>query len=120
MDRNVGVLVGVAVAAILALVAFAAYRRLQRGRTDRVRRWVSGYLSERFSRPLDRLSINCSDDVLWPVLVTFGDPRTGTRHTLQFACGWRDSTFALSSEKEERQWAAGRDEPATGAGGGAS
>src|SRR4051794_9754818 len=98
MDGSVGVLIRAA-AVLLTLAAFAAYRRLQRGRTDRVRRWVSGSVSTRLGGPLDRLSINCSDDDLWPVLVSFDDPHTETRHSLQFMCGWRDSGFVLSSEK---------------------
>jgi hypothetical protein len=48
------------------------------------------------------LNVNCSDDPLWPVLVSFDDPRTGIRHRLQFACSGQQSTFSLRAETEDK------------------
>ena len=44
----------------------------------------------------------CSDDPLWPVLVTFTDPRTGLRQRLQFDYRGAGSPLALLSEKEDQ------------------
>ena len=96
-----GVLIGMAALALTALAAFAVYRQLQRKRVRRVEQWVKDYLSVRPGGQPSRLTINCSDDPLWPVLVGFDDPRTGVHHSLQFACAGSPSTFALLSEKEE-------------------
>jgi hypothetical protein len=95
------VLIGTAVLALTALAAFAVYRWRQRERVRRIERWVKDYLSVRFDGQPNRLSINCSDDPLWPVLAAFEDPRTGIRWSLQFACAGSPSTFSLLSDKEE-------------------
>jgi len=100
MDSRVGTLVGIALV-LVALAAFAVYRWQQRKRV----RWVEGrvreYLVERYGGLPNHLNINCSEDPLWPVLVSFDDPRTGTRNRLQFSCSGPASTFSLFSEKEE-------------------
>ena len=67
----------------------------------RVEKWVKEYLCVRYGQLPNPLSINCSDDQLWPVLVAFDTPRTGIRHSLQFTCGATHPTFVLLSEKEE-------------------
>ena len=65
--------------------------------------WVKDYLRVRYGELADPLSINCSNDPLWPVLVAFDAPSTGIRHRMQFTCGGRQTTYALHSEKEEER-----------------
>jgi hypothetical protein len=101
MDQSVAMLVGITAAALAGLAAFTAYCWQQRSRVRRVKQWVTGYLHTRFGTPLNELSITCTNDRLWPVLARFDDPRTGTRHRLQFSCLGPDTAFALLSEKQE-------------------
>ncbi len=103
MDNSVEALVLIAASALVALAAFALYRWQQRKRVRRVEGWVGGYLVARYGELPDHLNINCSDDRLWPVLVSFDSPRTETRHRLQFGCWGPPSTFSLLSEKEEKR-----------------
>src|SRR5689334_913063 len=100
MDRNTEVLIGVVAVACMALAAFAAHRWRQRRRVLRVKEWVKGYLRTRYGEVPGRLDINCSDDTLWPVLVSFDLPRTGVRHSLRFACHG-PSSLSLLAEKED-------------------
>ena len=100
MDGNAGVLIEVTALVFIALVVFAAYRWRQRRRVLRVKEWVKGYLLTRYGELPGRLDINCSDDPLWPVLVSFDLPRTGARHRLRFACQG-PSSLSLLSEKED-------------------
>ncbi|HVS35776.1 MAG TPA: hypothetical protein VMS17_09350 [Gemmataceae bacterium] len=88
-------------AVLTAVVAFALYKWLQRQRVSRITKWVKDYLFVRFGGTPNRLTINCSDDPLWPVLAAFDDPRTGVQHRLQFICAGPASTFLLLSELEE-------------------
>jgi hypothetical protein len=62
---------------------------------------VEEFLSARYGGLPDRLAINSSDDALWPVLVAFDGPGTGTRHRLRFACAGAPSEFALLSEETD-------------------
>ena len=101
MEKSTELWIGIATLALVALAALAVYRRRQRHRVRRVEGWVKDYLSARYGELPNRLSINCSDDPLWPVLVAFNAPRTGIRHRLRFTCGAAHSTFALLAEKEE-------------------
>jgi hypothetical protein len=101
MERNTEVLIGIAALAVTALAAFALYRWWQRKRARRVEGWVSGYLSARYGRVPENLSVNCSDDRPWPVLVGFDSPATGARHRLQFSCPGANATFRLLSETED-------------------
>jgi hypothetical protein len=101
MERNMAALIGMVGLAVLA--AFAVYRWRQRDRVRRVERWVKDYLVTRGGQLPTNLHINCSDDTLWPVLVSFdGLPGGGTRHYLQFGCEGPVATFSLLSEKEEK------------------
>jgi hypothetical protein len=95
------VLIGVSALGLTAAAVFVMYRWRQKERVRRVENWVKDYLCVRYGEVPQSLSINCSDDPLWPVFVAFEAPRTGSRHSLQFTCGWADSTFALASEREE-------------------
>ncbi len=101
MDQFTVMLLAMAALGLTALVTFVGYRWRQRRRVVRVKRWVSDYLLRRYGEIPGSLSIDCSDDVLWPVLVAFDAPRTGVRHRLQFQCGGAPSTFALHSERQE-------------------
>jgi hypothetical protein len=101
MNPSTQLVIGLAGAAMTALAAFAVDRWQQRACLRRVEAWVGGYLTDRYGTPLGDLTVNCSDDRLWPVLAAFADPRTGVRHRLQFACAGRPSTFALQSETED-------------------
>jgi hypothetical protein len=103
MEQSTVVLIGMATLSLVTLTVFAFYRRRQRSRVGRVERWVKDYLCARYGEIPDRLSINCSSDLLWPVLVAFDAPRTGIRHNLQFTCGATHSTFALRAEREEKR-----------------
>jgi hypothetical protein len=91
----------VALLGLAAVAAFAVHRSEQKKRIRRVEDWIKGYLSVRYGELPNSLSINCSNDQLWPVLVAFDAPRTGIRHSLRFTGGGSHSTFALLSEKEE-------------------
>jgi hypothetical protein len=95
MEALIG-MVGLAV-----LAAFAVYRWRQHERVRRVERWVKDYLVTRDGQLPTNLLINCSDDLLWPVLVSFDGSPGGSRHYLQFGCGGPISTFSLLSEKED-------------------
>ena len=101
MENSAEVLIGMAALGLAAAAAFAVYRWRQRNRVRRVEKWVKDYLCARFGELPNPLSINCSNDLLWPVLVAFDTPRTGIRYSMQFTCGGRHSTYALLSEKEE-------------------
>jgi len=98
MGKSVELMIGVAGSAAVTLAAFAVYRWRMRQRVRRVEWQVKDFLADRYGGLPDHLSINCSDDPLWPVLVGFDNARTGTQHRLQFACGGRRSTFSLLSE----------------------
>src|SRR5436305_14379989 len=101
METGVAVIIGMAALGLTAAAAFVVYRWRQRKRVHRVKGWVKDYLCARYGELPNLLSINCSDDPLWPVLVAFDTPRTGIRHGMHFTCGSRHSTFALLSERDE-------------------
>lgn len=96
MQQGLEPLIMVAAMAGAALVAFVVYKWRQRARARLVRAWVTGYLSDHYGSPLDRVRIDCSDDHLWPVLVDFADPRNGSKHRLRFSCAGAPSTFHLT------------------------
>ncbi len=106
---NTQALLGMAGLAAVALAVFAIYRWRQRDRVRQVTAWVGGYVSTRYGGPPGRLTVNCSDDPLWPVLVGFDHPATGIRHNLQFLCSGPPSRFSLLSEGADRGRAAGPD-----------
>jgi hypothetical protein len=103
MEMSLEMLVGMTGLAVTALTAFAIYRWNRRARARGVRAWVEEFLATRYGERPDRLSVNCSDDELWPVLVAFDGPGTGTRHRLQFACGGRPPALTLLSEVEDKR-----------------
>jgi hypothetical protein len=103
MENSAELLIWVAALGLTAAAVFVVYRWRQHERIRRVENWVKDYLRVRYGELPHPLSINCSDDPLWPVLVAFDTPRTGSRHSLQFTCGGADSTFALLAEKEEQR-----------------
>lgn len=97
------VLVGlIGVVALVALLSFAWYRRRVRQRSRAVHQWLKDYLAIHF-RGLDNLRIDCSDDALWPVLVSFEGPGAGVRHRMRFVCSGAPSTYALVLDQEERR-----------------
>jgi hypothetical protein len=100
VDGSIGVCIGLAALAVI-VTAYALYRREQRRRARLVVGWVKDYLFKRYGRLPDRLSIDCSDDRLWPVLVSFDNPNAAARHRLQLACPGGSSTLSLLSEREE-------------------
>jgi hypothetical protein len=116
MGNSAQVLIGVAALGLAAVAAVVVYRWRQKKRVRQVEDWVKDYLCIRYGELPNRLSIDCSDDTLWPVLVAFDTPRTGTRHNLRFTCGGTPSTFALLSEKESSVALADRDGAAEDAG----
>ena len=101
MERSVEVLVGMAAMGLMAVEAVVAYTWRQKKRIRGVEKRVKEFLRVRYGELPDSLSIHCSHDPHWPVLVAFDAPRTGIRHTLQFTCGEKVSTFAVVSDREE-------------------
>jgi hypothetical protein len=77
VDKQVEVLVGMTAAALVAVLAALAYRRGRRRRALRVEASARKYLSGRYGALPKNLTVNCSDDALWPVLVAFDHPQTG-------------------------------------------
>ena len=88
----------IAALVLAAVVAFGAYRWLQRRRVLNVNLKIKEYLRHRFGQLPDNLRINCSDDPLWPILVSFTTPPNDDRHNLQFMCSGPISKLALLSE----------------------
>jgi hypothetical protein len=101
MEKHWPLVVMVAALAAIGLAAFAFHRWRQRLRIRGIKAWVEGYLGDRFGGSLERLTINASDDLTWPVLVGFDDVQTGTRHRLRFCCMGPPSTYCLESEQSE-------------------
>ncbi len=101
MDRSVEALIGMAGLALLALAAFAVYRWRQRERVRRVEWWVKDYLVTRYGGVPQDLHIHCTDDQLWPVLVSFDGPEAGVRRRLSFHCAGSPAAFLLLSEQQE-------------------
>lgn len=79
--------------AIAVTGCFLVYRLLMRQRVRDVHERVRDYLRQQYDAPVE-VHINCSDDPLWPILVSFVDPH-GARQDLQFMCAGPISTFAL-------------------------
>jgi len=88
------------IAVIIAVaVGFFIYRSIQSARVTRVRSWVKDFLVGRYGNLPEELSIYCTDDQRWPVLVEFCLPHSPTRHRLQFMCSGITSKYRLVSEK---------------------
>ena len=88
----------VPVLAIAAIGAFFVYRWRQRQRVLAMNVGIREYLCQRFGQLPDNLTINCSDDPLWPILVSFTTPPYDDKHHLQFMYSGPISTLALLSE----------------------
>ncbi len=101
MLTNTQVLIGSVGLVLLALAAFTVYRWRERQRVRLVEWWVKDHLVARYGGLPADLHIDCTDDRLWPVLVSFLGPEAGVRHRLQFFCSGPPSTFVLLSEREE-------------------
>lgn len=101
MDKQTEVLVGIAVAALVAVVAVVVYKRGRHRRALRVAASARNYLSGRYGALPKNVSVNCSDDELWPVLVAFDHPQTGARHRLQFGVCKRGAALSLLSEQTD-------------------
>ena len=84
-----------------AIVAFVVYRWQQRQRIQEITAWIKEFLARRYGSLPEPLHIICTDDRLWPVLVSYEQPLNLTRHRLQFQCSGRPSDYALLSEQEE-------------------
>jgi hypothetical protein len=97
MNATVEVLT-VLVLSFAALTAFAVYRWRQRQRVCRIKGWINEFLVARFSVLPKNLTVSCSNDLFWPIMVDFDDPRSGAPQRLQFVCGKARSTFALRTE----------------------
>lgn len=101
MEKLLAMALAVGAMAALALAAFAYYRWRCRQRAQGVEAWVGAYLRDRFGDSLGHVSVNCSDDTYWPVLVGFDDVRTGMRHRLRFHCPGSPSSMRLESEQSQ-------------------
>jgi hypothetical protein len=101
MEKHWPLALMAAAMAAVALAAFAYYSWRCRERSRGVKAWVESYLRDRFGNSLERVSVNCSDDRSWPVLVGFDDVQTGLRHRLRFHCPGSPSSMRLESEQSE-------------------
>lgn len=88
---------------LIAGIAFAIHRRHEAQRILQVEAWIREFLVGRYGGLPDDLRINCTDDRLWPVLVSFNRKEQSTRHRLQFYCAGPQSSLALHSESEEQR-----------------
>jgi hypothetical protein len=88
---------------LTAILAFGAYRWLQRRRVSRVNDWVTAFLLNRYGDVPKNLHIHCTNDQLWPVLVSFNGPPSGSHHRMQFRCSGAQSTFRLESENVDQR-----------------
>ena len=95
--------IGLGVVFALAIVTFIVYQWRQTARVNRVNDWVNGYLRTRYGQLPGRLSVHCSHDATWPVLVRFDTPGTQDRRALQFACHGQQSKWTLLAEKIEQR-----------------
>lgn len=84
--------------ALLAIVMFAVYRWKQRRRVARVTAWIRSFLTARYGALPKNLYIDCTEDRIWPVLVTFDSQTGGKQHRFNFACSGDQSTYRLRSE----------------------
>lgn len=98
MGTGLETVIGLAALAAAALAAFALYRWRQGRRARRVEGWVREYLAGRYGTVPGGLCVDCADDALWPVLVSFEDPVSGGRRRLQFSCPGPRSAFSLLQE----------------------
>jgi hypothetical protein len=101
MEQATVLLIAIAVSMFAGFVALAFYNWRQRKRVNLVQGWVRTYLFNRYGDLPHNLRLHCSADRLWPALVFFDDPRTGSRQRLRFACPGARSTLTLLSEAEE-------------------
>ena len=102
MQTSTQVLIGIVLVGFTALAAFALHTWQQQRRVCRVEGLVKQYLAVRYHGLPGHLRIQCSDDPLWPVLVTFDGPSAGSRRSLRFDCQGPRSALSLLSEKEEQ------------------
>lgn len=103
MEYNIAGLISIGLLVAASLAAWAVYRWRQNKRASQVNRWVNRYLLARYGELPAQLTINCSHDALWPVLVGFDAPGTGIRHRLQFTCAGPAPTWSLFAEKDEER-----------------
>jgi hypothetical protein len=103
MDKHWPLALMLAALAAAALAAFTYYRWRQDRRTRGIKAWVAGYLRDRFGNSLEQVTINCSEDTTWPVLVGFDGVQTSTRHRLRFCCMGPPSAYRLESEESEQR-----------------
>jgi hypothetical protein len=96
-----GALVVVAFLIAGGFAVLALFRWRERSRVRRVKKWVSAFLIVRYGALPKRLSINCFEDFLCPVVVRFDHPTSGARHRVQFSCPGSVATFKYLSEREE-------------------
>lgn len=88
---------------LMALFAWTTYRWIQSRRVTRVGNWVESFLIQRYGSLPARFQMICTDDQLWPVLVSFDHPPSGNHHRLQFMCSGDQSQFRLNSEQVDQR-----------------
>jgi hypothetical protein len=86
MEHHVALVVAIVTLVLGAVIVFTLYRSQQRRRGRHVTTWVRDFVQTRYGRLPTDLRIDCSDDQLWPVLVSFREPSTGTQRYLRFSC----------------------------------
>jgi len=92
---------GIASLIVATFAVFAFFQWQERRRVHRVRKWVSHFLVVRYGVLPNRLSINCFEDFLSPVIVRFDHPISGIQHRMQFSCPGSVASFDLLSERVE-------------------
>jgi hypothetical protein len=115
MENNIAGLIGIGVLVAMSLAALAIYRWRQQKRVGKIDGWVNDYLLVRYGELPTQLSINCSHDTFWPVLVRFHTPGTGIRHSCSLHAGVnnrhgsssrRRTNNASQSELRQSLWVA--------------
>jgi len=99
MAQNVFLGLGVTTLVVVTLVVFALYRWQQRRRVCHVAVWVKEFLRKCYGALPNDVNIDCSDDQLWPVLVGFREPGTGTRRDLRFSCQGPESAWFVEENR---------------------
>lgn len=88
----------IAAAALVAVAAYCLYRVQQRRRVLGIGECVRSYLQQQYGELPNDISINCSDDSRWPILVSFAEPQGGARRQLQFKCSGPLSSFRILAD----------------------
>lgn len=82
----------IAALAAVSVIAFVLYRLKNGERVRAVKERVRDHLRNYYGEVPGELTVNCSDDDRWPILVSFVEPRSHSVKRLQFKCSRSVST----------------------------